>query len=161
MRKIPGSQRAVVEKTDELFPIAELGSQFGLGSQQRVKDAVVASDPPKKNTRKPLRRKRFQLVEMGGSNPRPLTCEADLGQLVRSRKCGKSAAEQGKNGRHRPPAYAPVRLVSRHWESIGSHERLAGRVASNPPRTTSALKSTPLTIGISPKSPLRESAVSS
>ena len=64
MRKILGSQRAAVEKTDELFPIAELGSQLGLGSQQRVKEAVVASDLPKKNTRKPLRRKRFQMVEI-------------------------------------------------------------------------------------------------
>ncbi len=63
-QSVRGSQRAAVEKTDELFPISELGSQLGIGSQQGVKEASIASDAPKQKRRKTLRQRRFQMVEM-------------------------------------------------------------------------------------------------
>jgi len=57
-QSVPGAQKAAVQKTNQLFPLSELGCQLG------VKVAFHATDVKKKNARKPLRRKHFHLVEM-------------------------------------------------------------------------------------------------
>ncbi len=67
-QSVRGSQRAAVEKTDELFPIAELGRQL-VGSQQGVKAASVVSEHPKRKTRNRNNDAGFQMVEMGGLEP--------------------------------------------------------------------------------------------
>ncbi len=68
-QSVRGSQRAAVEKTNELFPIDELGSQLELGSQQGVKPPSVAAGPRKQKRQILNGIKRFQMVEMGGLEP--------------------------------------------------------------------------------------------
>ncbi len=63
-QSVRGSQRAAVAKTNELFPIADLGSQLELGSQQGVKISFDAANARKQKRSIPNRIKRFNLVEM-------------------------------------------------------------------------------------------------
>ena len=57
-QSVPGAQKAAVQKTNQLFPLSELGCQLG------VKAASVADDVQNKNARSFNRIRRFQLVEM-------------------------------------------------------------------------------------------------
>jgi integrase len=68
-QSVRGSQRAAVEKTNELFPISEIGSQLELGSQKGVKSTSEAIDLRKEKRPIHNRIRRFQMVEMGGLEP--------------------------------------------------------------------------------------------
>jgi integrase len=68
-QSVRGSQRAAVEKTNELFPVSEIGSQLELGSQKGVKSTSEAIDLRKEKRPILNRIKRFQLVEMSGFEP--------------------------------------------------------------------------------------------
>jgi integrase len=60
---IPGAKQKAADKASMLFPVSEFDGQM------MVREASIASDIPKKNARKPIRRKRFYLVETWGVEP--------------------------------------------------------------------------------------------
>ncbi len=57
-QSVPGAQKAAVQKTNQLFPLAELGSQLG------VKPASSTTGTPKRKTRNRNNDAGFELVEM-------------------------------------------------------------------------------------------------
>ena len=63
-QSVRGSQRAAVEKTNELFPISELGSQLELGSQKGVKSTSDVTDLRKEKRPILNRIRRLVMVEM-------------------------------------------------------------------------------------------------